>query len=499
MRLTHHQRRASMVWVALAVSFAMIAAACGGDGGDAEGKQDKKQDKEAAGRSAEPTAGRWKTWVVKSPTQFTVPPPPANGSAQLTAETKELQDAKAERNPETADIVRKWAGDGEPVSAPWVEMALEFVSAREKNPPNSSRAYALVSAAAHDAMVSAWHWKYEYNRKAPDVVDHLSAPGPDPSYPSEHATIAGATSRVLAYLFPERPALRLDEAAEQVADSRVWAGANWRSDVEAGLELGRKVGDEVIAHAKADGSDQMWDGKRPGGRPRYWAPPTGSVANPVDPLAGTWKTWVMTSGSQFRPGPPPVFGSPEFLAQAREIVDVKNNLTPDQKRKATFWAGGQGTPLPAGVWNNVVLAYLRDKKPTEPQAERVMGLVNVAMDDAGVAAWDTKYAYWDPRPENGIQDSGIDPNWKPYIDTPFFPSYISGHATYSGAASEVLSWLFPESAADFRAKAMEAANSRLWGGIHWKFDNEVGLDVGKKIGALATERAKTDGAPSINR
>ena len=128
-----------------------------------------------------------------------------------------------------------------------------------------------------------------------------------------------------------------------------------------------------------------------------------------------------------------------------------------------------------------------------------MGLVNVAMADAGVAAWDTKFTYWDPRPQNGVQDSGVDPNWKSYIDTPFLPSYISGHATYSGAASEVLAWLSPESAGDFRAKAMEAANARIWGGIHWRRDNKVGLDVGKRIGALVTERAKTDGAPSINR
>jgi hypothetical protein len=179
------------------------------------------------------------------------------------------------------------------------------------------------------------------------------------------------------------------------------------------------------------------------------------------------------------------------------VVAVKNTLTDDQKRAATFWAGGQGTPLPAGVWNNVTLAYLRDLKPSEPQAERVMALANVAMSDAGVAAWDAKFAYWDPRPENGVQDAGVEANWQPFIDTPFFPSYISGHATYSGAISEVLSYIFPEREADFRAKADEASNARLWGGIHWRKDNDVGLDVGHKIGKLVIERAKADGAPDV--
>jgi membrane-associated phospholipid phosphatase len=480
---------------ALIAALVLAAAACGdGDGGE-DGASTGEPVVET---KAEPSAGRWRTWVLNAPDEIPVPPPPGEGSAGARADEEELRKLADERTPEVEDIIRKWAGEGEPVSAPWVEMALEFVSAREKDPPNSSRAYALVSVAAYDAMVAAWHYKYEYDREAPDVVERLSGPGPDPSYPSEHAVIAGATSRVLAYLFPERPALRLEEAADQAALSRVQAGANWPSDIDAGLALGTAIGDKVVAHAKADGADREWDGTRPGGRPRYWEPPTGSVANPVQPLAGTWKTWVMEKGDQFRPGPPPVFGSPEFRAQAEEMVRVKAELTEEQKRKATFWAGGQGTPLPAGVWNEVALAYLRDRQPSEPQAERAMALANVAMADAGVAAWDAKYAYWDPRPENGVQDLGVDPAWKPYIDTPFFPSYISGHATYSGAVSEVLSYLFPDNAAEFRAKAEEAANARLWGGIHWRKDNEVGLQVGEKIGRLVVDRAEADGAPAAD-
>ena len=124
-----------------------------------------------------------------------------------------------------------------------------------------------------------------------------------------------------------------------------------------------------------------------------------------------------------------------------------------------------------------------------------MALANVAMADAAIAAWDTKYAYWDPRPENGVRDAGIEQGWEPYlVDTPFFPSYISGHSTYSGAVAEVLSYLFPARAKDFHDKALEASNSRLWGGIHWRRDAEVGLDVGRRIG-LAVERSSTLSPP----
>ena len=492
------RRRRRLCVVAAAVSLAVTTSACSvvnRDGG-------ARTSEGAAGiDQREPGAGRWRTWVLSSPGQFPVAAPPAAESVQARAEDQELRDVVSKRTPEVADIVRRWSGEGQPLSAPWMEMALEFVSAREKDPAASSRAYALLAVAAYDATVATWHSKYTYNREAPDVVERLAAPGPDPSYPNEHAAVAGAASRVLAYLFPERPAPRLEEAAEEAADSRVLAGVARRSDVEAGLALGRQVGEAVVKHGKADGSDRVWDGKRPPGigrGPQFWEPQPGSVANPVSPLAGTWKTWVLTSGSQFRPGPPPAFGSPEFLAQAREVVEVKEKLTEDQKKAATFWAGGQGTPLPAGIWNQVTIAYLRDLKPSHPQAERALALANVAMADAGIAAWDTKYTYWDPRPENGVQDSGVAKGWEPYlVDTPFFPSYISGHATYSGAVAEVLSYLFPTRAQDFHTKAAEAANSRLWGGIHWRKDNEVGLDVGKKIGQAVVEKARTDGAPAM--
>ncbi|HVL94051.1 MAG TPA: phosphatase PAP2 family protein [Acidimicrobiales bacterium] len=490
MKLRTTGRRAT----ALVMALAVLAGACS-DSDDALDAADVAPEApdEAATVAAEPEAGTWKTWVLTAPDQFAVPPPPAPGSPEERAELAEIADFVPRRTPEIVDIVNRW--DQNPISTPWVEANLEFVSARAKDPPLSSRGYGLMSVAVADAVVAAWHWKYVYNRAAPTGGERLAEPGPDPSYPSEHAAVAGAAAGVLAYLFPERPALRLQELAEQVADSRVFAGANYRSDVEAGLELGRQVAEAVVAYAKADGAEAPCPVTGPPGPPpRFWSPPPGSVAKPVQPCAGRWKPWVMTSGDQFRPGPPALFGTPEFRAQAEEIVQVQKDLTDDQKRLATFWAGGQGTPLPAGVWNQVALAYLKDLEPNTPRGERALALVNAAMSDAGVAAWDAKFTYWDPRPENGVRDSGVDPQWTPFIETPFFPSYISGHATYSGAAASVLKFLFPDNAADFEAKAQEASNSRLWGGIHWRADNEVGLSVGRKVGDLVVARARSDGA-----
>ena len=403
----------------------------------------------------------------------------------------ELERAVGSRTGAAERDVRRWGAD--PAVRPWLELAMEYVSQRPKDPPAASRAYALVAVAMYDATVAAWHWKEVYKRQAPDGVSRLEEPGPYPSYPSEHAAIAGAASRVLAYAFPEQSKLRLDELAEAAARSRVIAGVNHPTDAEAGIELGRKVAAAVIARARTDGVDRRWNGRRPRGR-AYWDPPPGSVARPVQPMAGTWRTWVLSSGRQLRPGPPPRVGSREFLEEAREVVDIRRTLTPEQKRIASFWAGGEGTPLPPGVWVQVILSYLDDERLSVPRAARLFALACVAMSDAGVASWDAKFAYWSPRPENAIRDVGLDRNWKPYLQTPLFPAYVSGHATYSAAVAEVLAHVFPDDAEDWRAKAAEAGISRVYGGIHFPADNKVGTRMGREIGRLTVERAKRDGA-----
>ncbi|MGH2900039.1 MAG: vanadium-dependent haloperoxidase, partial [Solirubrobacteraceae bacterium] len=287
----------------------------------------------------------------------------------------------------------------------------------------------------------------------------------------------------------------LEIEAEDDAQLRVAAGVSYPSDAAAGLKLGREVARRGSARARLDGSQRVWNGKRQRGR-GFWEPPPGSIARPVEPLAGTWKTWLLRDGKQLRPPPPPAYGSAKFLAEARELVAIRKALTPEQKRIATFWAGGQGTPLPPGVWDQVMLAYIPEQRLSVPRQTRAFALLNVAMEDAGIASWDSKYAYWNPRPENAIRDLGLDRSWKPYIDTPFFPAYVSGHSTYSGAAGEALAHLFPDDAKLWRGKADEAGISRLYGGIHYSSDNVFGLRLGRDIGRLAARWAERDGAES---
>lgn len=443
-----------------------------------------------AAPDAEPTAGAWKTWVLKSPSEVPVAPPPQADSAAAARDVRELNAAVAARTAAQEKLAREQATQS--VVEPWLGRAMLLVSQREKNPPAASRAYALVAVAMHDAALAAYHWMYRYNRKAPQR-DPVVTAGSDPSYPSAGAAIAGAASRVLSYLYPEVPQARYDQDADDAARLRVVAGTAYPSDASAGLELGRAIGERVVAGARRDGSDREWDGKRPRGR-GYWEPPPGSLARPVEPLAGTWDTWILRNGRQLRPGPPPAYDSAKFRAEATEVVRMSEKLTAEQKRIARFWAGGQGTPLPPGVWNQVMFAYVRDERLSIPLQTRVFALLNVAMHDAGVAAWDAKYAYWNLRPENVVGELGIKKNWKPLLDTPFFPAYVSGHSTYSGAAGEVLAHLFPSDAKLWQSKADEAGISRLYGGIHYRSDNVAGLRMGRQIGRLVVRHAERDGA-----
>ena len=131
-----------------------------------------------------------------------------------------------------------------------------------------------------------------------------------------------------------------------------------------------------------------------------------------------------------------------------------------------------------------------------PRQTRMFAMLNVAMSDAGAASWNAKFqtGWWDPRPINAIRDLGLDKKWEPYLGTPLFPAYPSGTSNYSGAAGEVLAYLFPDDAKLWRARAVEAGMSRLWGGVHWRIDVEQGLKMGRKVAGLVVERAKRDGA-----
>ena len=146
------------------------------------------------------------------------------------------------------------------------------------------------------------------------------------------------------------------------------------------------------------------------------------------------------------------------------------------------------------MWNQIALTRIDRRGLSTPRDARVFALLNVAMADAGVAAWDAKYAYWTPRPENAIRDLGLDRRWRSFLQTPASPGFVSGSAAYSAAAARVLGRIFPGDARRFARRGDEAGDSRVYGGVSFPRDVSAGSRIGRRVGDLVARRARGDGA-----
>ncbi|HSS94729.1 MAG TPA: phosphatase PAP2 family protein [Candidatus Dormibacteraeota bacterium] len=433
----------------------------------------------------EPGAGAWKTWVIASGSAISVPPPP--GKAATKAELKQLEALAAARSAAVLDAIDFWDA-GSPVYR-WVDYAVPYIvgpaAPLGRRGPDGSRQLALVMTAIYDAIIATWHWKYVYNRTRPDLHSDLKtavATPRSPSYPSELAAAGRAAAEVLGYLYPVDAATFIQKA-QDAAQTRVAAGVEFPSDVAAGLDLGQKVGAAVVLHGKNDHHDLPWDGVIPVG-PGLW---TGT--NPVTPVAGKWQPWVLSSGSEFRPGPPPVFGSADFTADLNEVINFKPTFA--QKAEAFLAQTDEGVTL---SWYKTAAKRLFEERLAEnpPRAARAYALMAVAEFDALVATWDAKFTYWRIRP---FQAS---PGFAPLFTTPNHPSYPAAHGGGSGAYGAILAYLFPREAASINQTADDFAVSRLWAGIHYRTDIDAGLKLGRDAAGEVIKRAQTDGSASKN-
>jgi membrane-associated phospholipid phosphatase len=349
------------------------------------------------------------------------------------------------------------------------------------------RAYAYVSMAIHDATVAAWNAKQAYRRARPPAADaaiHSRVPmPPSSSYPSDYAATAAAAAAVMAYLAPAEAAY-FQSLAEEAGRSRLSAGVEYPSDYFAGVELGRRVAEQVIAKARADGSDSVWTGAVPTGRCNW----TG--ANPGNAAAAGWRPLLLSSPSEFRPAPPPPCDSPEVQDQLAAVRNFPRGLTTanlQTNARALYWQ----TPEGVFPWAFVQLNrwILEDKfELNPPAAARAYALLGAVGYDAFIASQDGKFAYWYPRPAQ------LDQSVAPLFPAPNFPSYPSNHSTFSTARAAMLAHLFPGRADFIRALGKEAGDSRIWAGIHFEMDNEAGVKLGRSVAQKFIEWAENDGS-----
>lgn len=458
-------------------------------------------------------AGTWKSVLAINTATILVPAPQSISSPAYQTELQELVTLASSRTNQQTAIANFWAA-GSVVR--WNEIARDLVAKYNvapavgtpanpnkpfANPPFAARLYALLSVAQYDALVATWKFKYQFNRPSPSTtasgIQLIGSSPALPSYPAEHAVVAEASRKVLEFLFPAEKEFLQAKADENML-SRKWAGANTQSDLDAGKIIGTSVADIAINRLKGDRMKNAADPNRT--YLTYFNINETTVPTPwksleiperagMLPLYGLVKTWYdSTSVYATQPPPPPAVGSSEFTRDLEEVRKISDDRSREQWRIADFWADGAGTSTPPGHWNKIAQDLIVKSGFNEVRTARTFALMNRAVMDAGIICWYTKYKYYIPRP------SQIDPKIKTATGIPNFPSYTSGHASFSGAAAILLGHIFPDRASDLLRQADEAALSRLYGGIHYRFDNDKGKESGMKIGQLAIAWAQTDGA-----
>jgi membrane-associated phospholipid phosphatase len=246
-----------------------------------------------------------------------------------------------------------------------------------------------------------------------------------------------------------------------------------KEDLAAGESLGRDIGAAVLAQAAQDNYLAVSLDAPPVG-PGMW---TSSAAPTVRSLHGA-RPFFLTAADQLRAPAPPAFGSPQFAAALAEVRQISDGRTAEQTALAQSWNTSSG-PFTAGSLNLVAGGLIRDNGSTEQEAARILAFANAAMFDAQIACWDTKIAYWVLRP------SQADPAITLPIGLPNHPSYPSGHSCLTAAMMATLSQAFPKERARLEAMVEEAGLSRLYGGIHYRFDLEAGREIGRAAAALA--------------
>ncbi len=369
---------------------------------------------------------------------------------------------------------------GDPVLY-WNEI---LITSLTPNPVFAGRHAAMVNIAIHDAVNAAT------GRQNYGYLGSLERDGGD-----TRAAASAAAHAVLSALYPANAAVYNAALANSLA--LVPDGAAKTKGIATGAALGA----QVLALRLNDGWNAVVP-YSPSGLPGRWAPtPPANLPGAV-PQWGSVDPFLLNAGDQFRLGAPPAIDSAEYAAAYNEIKDIgaagSLTRTGDQSYAANYWVAASGP----GPWLRAAIDASEAAGNATIDNAALFARMNVAIVDATIGIFDAKYTfdYW--RPVTGIRNGDLDGNaatdkdagWTPYVITPPHPSYLSGHSGVAGAAGAVLADAFGDETSlcigwaslnrcwdSYTAAADDAAISRLWGGIHWRFDNEAGLTLGRSV------------------
>jgi hypothetical protein len=374
----------------------------------------------------------------------------------------------------------------------WNELMLDAVRVDNTGPTLSTRNLAILNAACHDGVQSVvrTHQPYRFLLDA------------DPDLPLE-GVVASAAFEVMYHLYPTLRAWSDQLYAEQLdrlADTDVLIHA---------LALGRDVAFRVLHARAADGSNTEVP-YIPSDEPGAWRRTPPFFRPPFTPHWRYVLPFCVPDLEPFVPGPPPALDSPEYardLNEVKLIGGVNSSIrTPEQSEIAVFWSDFSYTAMPPGHWNEIAGGIVRDRATPLADAARLLAYVSLAQADSAIACWEAKYRYNLWRPVTAIRRADEDnnpltqpdPDWNHYLASPPFPAYTSGHSSFSRAAAQALTRFYGTDAITFTVRsdslpgvlrsyvsldacADEVGMSRIYGGIHYRFDNKDGQRSGRAV------------------
>ncbi|HUL53989.1 MAG TPA: vanadium-dependent haloperoxidase [Opitutaceae bacterium] len=377
----------------------------------------------------------------------------------------------------------------------WNQQAIDTTRLARNPPPLSSFLFATFHAAIFDAVngITRTHHGWLVNEPAPAGADL-------------DAAVAAAAHTVQVTLWSASS----NEYNFQVAYDRALAAIPDGPGKTAGLAWGEQVARQVLAKIADAGYNKPIPGKYASTEQGQWRETPSQFRPALLPFWAHVRPFVMTEPAQFRAPPPESLGS-EAYAQELAFVQKKGardnaDRTEYQTLSTPFWNDDLGTSTPPGHWNMIAQDLARRKNLSVPETARLFALLNFAEADAAIGCWETKFYYNVWRPETAIRETEaktnphvqVDPDFIPNMPSPPFPSYTSGHSTFSAAGARILALYFgtddiefsvtsdalPGAVRTFRKLSdaqKEAGMSRVWGGIHTMSDNLEAQTMGLKI------------------
>ncbi len=367
----------------------------------------------------------------------------------------------------------------------WNEQALNITRLARNPPPMSSLILATYHAAIFDAVngITRTHRSWLVNDPAP--------PGADLD-----AAVAGAAHTIILALWsntsnPHNFQAIYEKALAEIPDSQA------RTD---GIAWGEKVAKAVLAGRAGSGFDKPIPGKYTSTEQGKWRETPSAFRPPLLPFWGKVTPFVMKSPSQFRAPPPESLDSKEYAEELAFVAKrgARDNAdrTESETLSTPFWNDDLGTCTPPGHWNMIADDLARRRQLSTPDTARLFALLNFAQADAAISCWETKFFYNVWRPETALREMEakanpnvqLDPDFIPNMASPPFPSYTSGHSTFSAAGARLLALFFGTDDIEFSVTsdalpgavhtfkklsdaAAEAGMSRVVGGIHTMSDN----------------------------